>query len=302
MRRSRRDGRAATVRVDMARVKARKDEMIGQSRNGVEKWLRGTPNVTVFNGHARFTGPHSIRVDGHDGQQHDLQRRRSLHQHRHARRSMPRHRRPRAHSLLTNSDAARTDRVARASGDRRRELYRARIRADVPPLRQPRDGAGARRTRARARGRGFRRERAEGAGARGRRVPLRRASRRASSRIRIARTGVRIGFEQNDPRSTRRICCSRPAARRIPTTSASTPPASRPTSTALIEVDGQLRTKVDGHLGDRRRQRARRVHAYVVQRLSRSSRRICSTATRAASIRGSWRMRCSSIRRSRGSA
>ncbi|SAL22469.1 FAD-containing oxidoreductase [Caballeronia humi] len=61
------------VRIDMARVKARKDEVIGQSRNGVEKWLRDTPNMTVFTGHARFTGLHAIRVDGNDGQQHDLQ-------------------------------------------------------------------------------------------------------------------------------------------------------------------------------------------------------------------------------------
>ena len=61
------------VRVDMARVKARKEEVIGQSRNGIEKWLRTTPDMTVFTGHGRFTGPHSIRVEGHDGQQHDLQ-------------------------------------------------------------------------------------------------------------------------------------------------------------------------------------------------------------------------------------
>ncbi|SAL45514.1 mercury(II) reductase [Caballeronia terrestris] len=64
---------AGDVRIDMARVKARKDEVIGQSRNGVEKWLRDTPNMTVFTGHARFTGPHAIRIDGNDGQQHDLQ-------------------------------------------------------------------------------------------------------------------------------------------------------------------------------------------------------------------------------------
>src|SRR5882724_10240560 len=31
------------VRVDLARVKARKDEVIAGSRNGVEKWLRSTP-------------------------------------------------------------------------------------------------------------------------------------------------------------------------------------------------------------------------------------------------------------------
>ncbi|KLU20888.1 mercuric reductase [Caballeronia mineralivorans PML1(12)] len=60
------------VRVDLARVKARKDEVIAGSRNGVEKWLRSTPGVTVLNGHARFTGAHSISVQGHDGQQHEL--------------------------------------------------------------------------------------------------------------------------------------------------------------------------------------------------------------------------------------
>jgi pyruvate/2-oxoglutarate dehydrogenase complex dihydrolipoamide dehydrogenase (E3) component len=60
------------VRVDMARIKARKDEVIAGSRNGVEKWLRNTPNVTVFKGHGRFTAPHSIHIDGHDGHSHDL--------------------------------------------------------------------------------------------------------------------------------------------------------------------------------------------------------------------------------------
>src|ERR1700719_2326235 len=44
------------VRVDLARVKARKDVVIAGSRNGVEEWLRSTPGVTVLNGHARFTG------------------------------------------------------------------------------------------------------------------------------------------------------------------------------------------------------------------------------------------------------
>lgn len=56
------------ITVDLARVKARKDEIIGQSRNGVEKWLRGAKNVTVFNGHARFTGPHTLHVEGRNGQ------------------------------------------------------------------------------------------------------------------------------------------------------------------------------------------------------------------------------------------
>jgi pyruvate/2-oxoglutarate dehydrogenase complex dihydrolipoamide dehydrogenase (E3) component len=55
------------ISVDLAAVKARKDQIIGQSRDGVEKWLRGTKNVTVFNGHARFIGPHALAISGQDG-------------------------------------------------------------------------------------------------------------------------------------------------------------------------------------------------------------------------------------------
>jgi pyruvate/2-oxoglutarate dehydrogenase complex dihydrolipoamide dehydrogenase (E3) component len=53
---------ASPVRVDMKRVKARKDEISGKSREGVESWLRGTPNCTVFQGHARFESSHDVRV------------------------------------------------------------------------------------------------------------------------------------------------------------------------------------------------------------------------------------------------
>jgi pyruvate/2-oxoglutarate dehydrogenase complex dihydrolipoamide dehydrogenase (E3) component len=51
-----------SVTVDMKRVKARKDEISGQSRTGVEAWIRGTPNCTVYQGHARFESPTEIRV------------------------------------------------------------------------------------------------------------------------------------------------------------------------------------------------------------------------------------------------
>jgi pyruvate/2-oxoglutarate dehydrogenase complex dihydrolipoamide dehydrogenase (E3) component len=57
--------------VDLAAVKARKDKIIGQSRDGVEKWLRGTENITVYNGHARFTGARTLAVAGADGQSLD---------------------------------------------------------------------------------------------------------------------------------------------------------------------------------------------------------------------------------------
>ncbi|SDC01690.1 FAD-containing oxidoreductase [Paraburkholderia lycopersici] len=61
------------VRVDLAFVKARKERIIGASRDGVERWLRGAPNVTVFQGHARFTGAHAVRVSAKDGAQLDLE-------------------------------------------------------------------------------------------------------------------------------------------------------------------------------------------------------------------------------------
>ncbi|MGF6772789.1 pyruvate/2-oxoglutarate dehydrogenase complex dihydrolipoamide dehydrogenase (E3) component [Paraburkholderia sp. GAS199] len=53
--------------VDLAAVKARKDRIIGESRDGVEKWLRSAANVTVFQGHARFTGAHTLSISAPDG-------------------------------------------------------------------------------------------------------------------------------------------------------------------------------------------------------------------------------------------
>ncbi|HEX6832737.1 MAG TPA: FAD-containing oxidoreductase [Rudaea sp.] len=52
------------IRVDMKKVKTRKDEVSGSSRASVEKWLRTTPNVEVFTGHARFVDDHTIDLDG----------------------------------------------------------------------------------------------------------------------------------------------------------------------------------------------------------------------------------------------
>jgi pyruvate/2-oxoglutarate dehydrogenase complex dihydrolipoamide dehydrogenase (E3) component len=51
------------IRVDMARVKARKDAVVSQYTNGLARRLEETPNVSVIRGHARFTGPHTIAVN-----------------------------------------------------------------------------------------------------------------------------------------------------------------------------------------------------------------------------------------------
>ena len=51
-----------SVAVDMARVKARKDAISGQSSAGVESGLRQTERCTVYQGHARFESPTVVSV------------------------------------------------------------------------------------------------------------------------------------------------------------------------------------------------------------------------------------------------
>jgi pyruvate/2-oxoglutarate dehydrogenase complex dihydrolipoamide dehydrogenase (E3) component len=53
---------AGPVTVDMKRVKARKDEISGKSRIGVESMLRSTPNVTVYQGAGRFESAREVGV------------------------------------------------------------------------------------------------------------------------------------------------------------------------------------------------------------------------------------------------
>ena len=50
------------VEVDMARVQARKDAVVRESARGVERWLRQSRNLTVYDGHARFESSRVIRV------------------------------------------------------------------------------------------------------------------------------------------------------------------------------------------------------------------------------------------------
>jgi pyruvate/2-oxoglutarate dehydrogenase complex dihydrolipoamide dehydrogenase (E3) component len=51
------------VRVDMKRVKARKDEVVARSNTGVEQWLRGLKNCTVIHGHARLQSSRTVLVN-----------------------------------------------------------------------------------------------------------------------------------------------------------------------------------------------------------------------------------------------
>ncbi len=52
----------AKVTVDMKAVKARKDKIVDQSTSGVEKWMKGTKNLTVIEGHARFESSNTVSV------------------------------------------------------------------------------------------------------------------------------------------------------------------------------------------------------------------------------------------------
>jgi pyruvate/2-oxoglutarate dehydrogenase complex dihydrolipoamide dehydrogenase (E3) component len=51
-----------SVSVDMKRVRERKDQISGLSSTGVEKWLKGMTNCTVYQGHARFESPREVSV------------------------------------------------------------------------------------------------------------------------------------------------------------------------------------------------------------------------------------------------
>mgnify|MGYP000962164764 CR=1 FL=1 len=53
---------AGEVRVDMAAVKRRKDEIVGQSSEGVAEWIERMSNVSLVHGHARFTAPRTVAV------------------------------------------------------------------------------------------------------------------------------------------------------------------------------------------------------------------------------------------------
>jgi pyruvate/2-oxoglutarate dehydrogenase complex dihydrolipoamide dehydrogenase (E3) component len=51
-----------SVSVDMKAIKARKDQIVLKSRNGLETYLRGMKGCTVYTGHASFESPNEIRV------------------------------------------------------------------------------------------------------------------------------------------------------------------------------------------------------------------------------------------------
>src|SRR5579862_9363094 len=54
--------RSGPVTVDMKEVKARKDRIVANNTQSVESWVRKMQNATVYQGHARFESPRTVRV------------------------------------------------------------------------------------------------------------------------------------------------------------------------------------------------------------------------------------------------
>jgi pyruvate/2-oxoglutarate dehydrogenase complex dihydrolipoamide dehydrogenase (E3) component len=52
------------VQVDMAAVKARKDGVVDQSRQSLERWIGGIDKLTLIKGAARFVDANTVEVDG----------------------------------------------------------------------------------------------------------------------------------------------------------------------------------------------------------------------------------------------
>ena len=50
------------IHVDMKAIKARKESILAKSRDGIESWLRGMENCTVFHEQARFLSSHEIQA------------------------------------------------------------------------------------------------------------------------------------------------------------------------------------------------------------------------------------------------
>jgi pyruvate/2-oxoglutarate dehydrogenase complex dihydrolipoamide dehydrogenase (E3) component len=58
--------RTGPVDIDMPAVAARAAKVIADARSGNERWLDGMERLTFLRGHARFTAPHVMTVDGEE--------------------------------------------------------------------------------------------------------------------------------------------------------------------------------------------------------------------------------------------
>jgi pyruvate/2-oxoglutarate dehydrogenase complex dihydrolipoamide dehydrogenase (E3) component len=51
------------VHVDLPRIVARKAQIVGQWRSGLERKVQARKTLHLYRGHARFVGPHRVRVN-----------------------------------------------------------------------------------------------------------------------------------------------------------------------------------------------------------------------------------------------
>jgi len=54
---------SGNIKIDMKKVKARKDEISGASNQGVENWVKNMENVDVYEGHGKFENNKTIKVN-----------------------------------------------------------------------------------------------------------------------------------------------------------------------------------------------------------------------------------------------
>jgi pyruvate/2-oxoglutarate dehydrogenase complex dihydrolipoamide dehydrogenase (E3) component len=120
----------SAIHVDMKKIKARKDEIVKPSTEGVQKWMEGLQKCTVFHGHGRFESAHTVRVGDEMLEAEKIFINVGA----------------RAHQFKWKSaeqfqhDGCRFS--ARASGDCWRKLHRSGVWANVPPFRQRSDNRG----------------------------------------------------------------------------------------------------------------------------------------------------------------
>ncbi|MGH6804773.1 MAG: mercuric reductase [Methyloceanibacter sp.] len=55
---------AGPVKVDMAEIVARKNEIVDSFRSGIEDQVENSPKLTLYRGHGRFAAPHEVEVNG----------------------------------------------------------------------------------------------------------------------------------------------------------------------------------------------------------------------------------------------
>ncbi len=61
------EGGSGRAGVNMVRVRERKGSIVSSFRGGSEQRVENTPHLELIRGHARFTAPHSLRVDKREG-------------------------------------------------------------------------------------------------------------------------------------------------------------------------------------------------------------------------------------------